>query len=467
MSRNVLNTGDVDRFIEAFAAPCENEAVALWLRRTVRRWILKSYERCGQVVAVERHEAGAKRGFVQVRWPDRPPTRHSSPLPGWLEPSLDDGVDWLDLSGRKAARLGGKIALLLKFLDRPGAGLDVHRLPRLSFPAALALARRAEAVERAAAKADDALMLFPDGYRIVVLDSRREFKKEGSQMRNCAADYWKGRSPGTEVLSLRSPTDRPCVTMEIADGNKLLQIKGRANNPVAPRYRGYIRAFIRALELRIVYDAPWIGYMHRSFDTRDPAAWWHQPWLSEAILLDGVGATLPNSWPFGRFVEDLWASVDTVDDDTMDRLIGLFRAPDGAFSWFLPEEHYEVYGLTVTVAGLGFPWRLLDALREAGRGDRRALRRPIVERSEEALWGFCRARTTALVDAGGLPSHGQLDFSGLRHCRRAALQRRIAAQRRSYRRTRGLRVPEARLEAWETDRRALLEAMEDGARRLI
>ena len=461
MTRNVLNMSDVDNFLKPIAATCGSDEAGLWLERTARRWILKHHQPCGRLVGIARHRPTDKRGAVDVQWSDGRRTREQSYLPDWLESGLENGVHWLDMNGHDAQRLETSLHLLIRYLKQPQGALDVYRLQRISLPDAIAMAELAFNESQSSGNQDDALMTFADGYRIIVLDSKREFHKEGRQMRHCAAAYWNDLDPGTEILSLRSPADRPCVTMEVEGGKHLTQVRGRANNPVAPRYRPYVWKFARECGLKFIYDESWAGIAYRSFDIRDPDYWLHQPWLQGAVLLRGADLRIGRGLPYGRFLDDLWAALTTMDDATLQRVLELHRGPEGRFAWFLPMQRYEVYGCAVTVFKLGYPWQLIYALQEVTRGSRRKLQRGIRDEAAQALYGFCLGQDVHLVDAGYFPERIDLDLSRIRHRRHTALRERIARQRRAYRSSRTLRVPEARMQEWEVNRAVVLKSLEE------
>ena len=162
-------------------------------------------------------------------------------------------------------------------------------------------------------------------------------------------------------------------------------------------------------------------------------------------MFRGAGLPFGNGRGYYRFIEDLTASLASMDDATLERVFDLFRGPDGRFAWFLPVRRYEVYGHPVTIFKMGYAWHRVFALQDGTKGARHALCRGIRNEIENALYAFCLGHESHLVDAAHVPSRIDLDLSRIRHRRHTALRERIARQRRAYRSSRTLRVPEARM----------------------
>lgn len=76
------------------------------------------------------------------------------------------------------------------------------------------------------------LYTFPDGWVITSLEELKVLRWEGKQMGHCldgrGSDYYQSCiKPGGAVLSLRDPSGKPHVTMELTPEGKLVQMQGQ------------------------------------------------------------------------------------------------------------------------------------------------------------------------------------------------------------------------------------------------
>lgn len=128
---------------------------------------------------------------------------------------------------------------------------------------------------------DEGLIIFKeysDGFKWVDVQSESCLNREGNQMGHCVGTYNKAVSNGTtRILSLRSPQNKPHVTVEVNDLNvnwwleqgktidpyqssfnfspsldgkvvgTINQIKGRQNKPPVPKYIPYVKDLIDTL----------------------------------------------------------------------------------------------------------------------------------------------------------------------------------------------------------------------------
>ena len=105
---------------------------------------------------------------------------------------------------------------------------------------------------------------YDDGYRWVDVQSEQCLKREGGRMGHCVGSYGTAVSTGgTKILSLRDPSNRPHVTIEVENPNLAMwkdyeqhaagnppkrgnlgvvsQVKGKQNRPPVPRYAPYVK----------------------------------------------------------------------------------------------------------------------------------------------------------------------------------------------------------------------------------
>ncbi len=472
MSRNIVNTEQLDRALRAACGDRVGPVVRSWVMRTARRWALKHLEPVADVLSFETHARLGPRPWIVVRLPDGMVRRYRWPVPAWLDAQLSNGataeslgLQWLCLYANNGRLFLSELGEIVSFLEsRDGEKLR-RGLDRVSLPQARDATRQARRHALARnGEGGTSVLSFPDGFRIALLDSEAAFEREGRVMRHCAANYWRNTDPGSEILSLRSPEDKPCVTLEVAWGRDLVQVKGRGNNPVATRYRPYIHEFIHSLDLRVRSDHAWIGMTHRGFDPDDPRSWWHQPWLRQAIHHNGFDREFVYGRGFQRFRDDIYAVMDTLDAATFERLLDLFRAPDGRFAWLGRRRTHDVYGLGVAELELGFAWPLLDILEASDMPARRGLRRRIHDDIDDVVFEHCTAFGPRILDRKSVPHVIGLDLRRQRHARHSDLRHCIAQHRRAFRGLRRLNVAPETLARWESNRRQILDGLDASPR---
>ncbi len=429
MSRNVLNSWDVERFIAQVRGTTENPTIGRWLDRVARRWIIKDFPAAGRVVRLRR-PAGEGGSFVDVEWPTDAAeacnpcfeTTYESPHPDWLEAALPNGVYWIDMEGRLAQELAVELSGVLTYFKSLDAD-KLGRIERVALPDAVAQARRFSADARR--YTDQTLVSFPDGFRIALLETPESLAQEGARMNHCVASYADYLGKGIDILSLRDPQDRPHVTMEVEEGKWLDQVKGKANGPVADSYRPMIESLIVQLGLSIRGDQELVGITSRSFRADDPESWRHQPRLAQEIRREICGLSC-NSLDSDVFYGDLRASLKDLDNKTWSWLIELFRGPNGAFAWPEPSSSFEIGAEWFFVAAIRFPGSLFWLLGDDARS--RALEQQILEDLENLILCFCREDDRTLLCHRGHLQHVQRDIG---HLRRTHVQR----VRRNYERT--------------------------------
>lgn len=304
------------------------------------------------------------------------------------------------------------------------------------------------------------LMAFDDGYRVVLLSSGRALAEEGERMGHCAGDYLGEVNRGTDILSLRDPRDRPHVTIEVRGGRKVYQIKGKANAPVAPRYRPYVIDFVHRMGLVLAGDRVNLGITYRPFDWTTPQGWPMQSRLRQ-LVQDEIANRPGTLDELETFYQDAQAAIDTLSDEAWAWFVDLFRGPGGRYAWLDHGLRFEVGRERFALLDLRFPARLYWLLRNHAHSRRsQALRRHLLDELASLLFRFCRQDSSALLFTDGCEDLAQIDFSRLRHEHQERLRRRLAAARRNLRPgATGVPAPRELAVRWEHNR-------QDFARRL-
>lgn len=76
---------------------------------------------------------------------------------------------------------------------------------------------------------------YPDGSKIVKLVSKKAYEREGFFMSHCLGGY--KVSKDIEIYSYRDAKNMPHATFEVRrNGGEVVQIKGKGNGPIHPRY---------------------------------------------------------------------------------------------------------------------------------------------------------------------------------------------------------------------------------------
>lgn len=465
--RNILNSWDLDRFLRWIDVPEDEKPIRQWLDRVARRWILKEFHAVGRVLRIASRSSDG-RGQFAIAWRNgadsRGVTPRQGPVPLWLEAALPQGVYWLDLDGPSGRRLESELhAIALYFFSLKGSA-RYTRLDRIAFPDAVAAAHRFRALVagREGPALDNTLLDFDDGYRFALLSSEKDLAIEGNRMRHCVGDYGYEVDHGSDIVSLRDRRNRPHVTLEILGSRQVVQIKGKANGPVAPRYGKYVAAFIREMGLDIVGDRENAGITYRPLDLANPQGWAAERSLRDLIQREIDSRICIDDTPcLASFYSDAKSGLRTMSDDTWDWFVALFQDRQGRFLRLDRCRSYEVGGQRFGVLEVRFPGRLFETLREAGGRRGLALRRRLVDELEGALFAFCRRDDSGLVSRWSFMAPLALDLRRLRHEHQQRVGRRLAAARREMRpRAFATRAPYAALARWEDDRRAFTRMLE-------
>lgn len=183
----------------------------------------------------------------------------------------DEILAWLRTTGKKAIKTeqvdSSKLEHILDFFVSPSAPM---RLQKMSITDAK---RKAEEWSTANQKkgrdlldTDDDIETihdFKDGTKIVRLKTKKAFQREGFLMSHCAGGY-SPETSGQHIYSYRDAENMPHATFEVRkENNEIIQIKGKGNGPIHPKYIHPILAFLKAIGMEIrPSDMVNLGYHH-------------------------------------------------------------------------------------------------------------------------------------------------------------------------------------------------------------
>ena|SRR3990167_1856357 len=102
---------------------------------------------------------------------------------------------------------------------------------------------------------------FLDGTKIVKLKTKKALQREGFFMAHCVGNYDPERST---IYSYRDKKNFPHATFEVSkSGEEIVQVKGKGNGPIHPKYIHPILAFLKAIGLNVrPFDMKNLGYAH-------------------------------------------------------------------------------------------------------------------------------------------------------------------------------------------------------------
>jgi hypothetical protein len=102
---------------------------------------------------------------------------------------------------------------------------------------------------------------FLDGTRIVKLKTQKAYQREGFFMAHCVGGYQPEKST---IYSYRDAKNIPHATFEVSkSGDEIVQIKGKGNGPIHPRYIHPILAFLKTIGMEVrPSDMINLGYQH-------------------------------------------------------------------------------------------------------------------------------------------------------------------------------------------------------------
>lgn len=103
---------------------------------------------------------------------------------------------------------------------------------------------------------------FSDGSRIVKLLTKKAYQREGFLMNHCLGGY--NLSSSVHIYSYRDKENMPHATFEVQkNNNEIVQIKGKGNGSIHPKYINPILEFLRSIGMNIrPSDMVNLGYYH-------------------------------------------------------------------------------------------------------------------------------------------------------------------------------------------------------------
>lgn len=105
-------------------------------------------------------------------------------------------------------------------------------------------------------------MTFDDGFKIVELLTQKAYQREGSLMSHCLGGY--SVKSNVSMYSLRDEKNNPHCTFEVSkDGESVLQIKGKGNGSIHPKYVYKVIYFLKknGMDIR-PSEMKNLGYYH-------------------------------------------------------------------------------------------------------------------------------------------------------------------------------------------------------------
>lgn len=104
---------------------------------------------------------------------------------------------------------------------------------------------------------------FDDGTKIVRLKTKKALQREGFLMNHCVGGY-SIDNKNQHIYSYRDTENLPHATFEVQKKNQeIIQIKGKGNGPIHPKYIHPILAFLKVIGMEIrPPDMVNLGYFH-------------------------------------------------------------------------------------------------------------------------------------------------------------------------------------------------------------
>lgn len=179
-------------------------------------------------------------------------------------------ISWLDTSGKKAI-LSKKIdqGQMEHILDFLVSNQAPSRLQKMSVVDAKRKATEwSESQQKKGKHLKDSdedmetIHDFLDGTRIVVLKTKKALQREGFLMGHCVGGY--SIQDNQKIYSYRDNNNMPHATFEVKkSNNEIVQIKGKGNGAIHPKYIHPILAFLKTIGMNIrSSDMVNLGYYH-------------------------------------------------------------------------------------------------------------------------------------------------------------------------------------------------------------
>lgn len=185
--------------------------------------------------------------------------------------SRTEVLRWLQTTGKKSIKTQKVTASELEHVvDFMNSDAAPKRLLKMSIKDAKRKANKWQEANRKKGRnlvdtEDDieTFLTFEDGSKIVKLKSKAAFQREGHLMSHCLGGY----SPDTSdmyIYSYRDVYNNPHATFEVRkDCNEVVQIKGKGNGPIHPKYINPVLKFLEELGIDIRHsDMQNLGYYH-------------------------------------------------------------------------------------------------------------------------------------------------------------------------------------------------------------
>lgn len=223
-------------------------------------------------------------------------------------------LHWLGTTGKKAITkkltdVGG-LEHILDFLNSDSAP---SRLRKMSFKDAKRKSQewseRNQKKGRDLIDANDDLELihdFLDGNKIVRLTSKKAYQREGFLMNHCVGGYDPSESDCL-IYSYRDSQNMPHATFEVRkNSEEIVQIKGKGNGPIHPKYIHPILAFLKSIGMEIrPYDmqseAVFSSRSHGLYAKFDHAS---RSWkMSQLSLLEEASKSLQRLTTWGNKIK--------------------------------------------------------------------------------------------------------------------------------------------------------------------
>ncbi len=172
--------------------------------------------------------------------------------------SNDEIIHWLNTAGAKAIKTNKTtVSELEHMLDWLYSDNAPKRLQKMSVVDARRLSEKW--MEKNKSKGKELqdcdkdiqeFMSFDDESRIVLLKTKKAFEREGYLMSHCVGGY--SVRDGYEIYSLRDKENQPHATFEVSKNNDdILQIKGKGNGPIHPRYIHRVLSFLEKIGMTV------------------------------------------------------------------------------------------------------------------------------------------------------------------------------------------------------------------------
>jgi hypothetical protein len=298
---NVLNVEEIEDFTRGLAQHLQPPEVKKWLTSNLRNYIIKDYPYRQKIT---------RKNLNQFRHLD---------LPEWASRAIEGGqvVEYISLRDRpwQDFRVGLRHIidyLLFQFYpeDHPmPRHLQVRDISTLSYQTALDKSQdwtdwlnSGEAVEEDPEGLEEVMKL-SGGFRWVKVMSKAALNREGKEMGHCVGSYADAvAADRCTIYSLRDGKNEPHTTIEVVR-NEVVQIKGKQNKEVVPKYRGYVVEFLNktgfdAEETEDIKNIGLINWDNKLYIKEDaPKEYWDSVWF-EAFW----GA--PGVWPLSEDLED-------------------------------------------------------------------------------------------------------------------------------------------------------------------